>query len=195
MMAEGSHSPITADHSCVILDACCLMNLYASRHMAEIVATITEKIAVATYVKNEEALFVYQASKQDQPAKTEAVDIDSLVEAGLIRLVELGAEIEKGYFAALTARRLDDGEAITAAMAINRHWALATDDRRARSILGQEAPQIALISTPQLVKHWADSHHPEPAQVNQAMRDIERRANFLVGKRDPLYNWWHEDRL
>lgn len=171
------------------------MNLYASRRMAEIISALAEDVTGATYAKNEEALFVYRRSRQGQPAETEAIDIQPLVDAGLIQLVNLEGEIEKRYFANLAARRLDDGEAITIAIAISRNWAVATDDRQAQSILGQEMPHIQRISTSQLVKHWVDNQKPEPDLIHHVIADIEARANFMVGRRDSLYRWWHERKL
>lgn len=166
------------------------MNLYASRKMAEIIASIAEQVAVSIYVKNEEALFVYQKSKRETPQERNAVDLSALIDQNLITVVHYESEAEKITFANLTSHRLDDGEAATGAIAIHRNWALATDDRRTQRYFAQHFSHIQLISTPQLLKHWSDSVAPDTQVISEALIAIETRANYWVSQRNTLYRWW-----
>jgi predicted nucleic acid-binding protein len=181
---------ITSSHDCVILDACCVMNLYASRKMSEIIASIAELVTVTVYVKDVEALFVYKKSKQEAPAEKESVNLQPMIDEGLLKVVDFESEAEKISFVNLTVQRMDDGEAATGAIAIHRNWAIATDDRQSRTVFKREAPHIQLISTPELVKHWVDNAHPEADIVSQVHKDIETRANYWVRVKDPLFDWW-----
>ena len=188
-------SPLTSSHNGIILDACCVMNLYASGQMAEVIASIIELVAVTVYVKNIEALFIYKQSSPDTlPAKV-SVDLQPLIDQGLLQTVDLETDAEKISFINLTASRMDDGEAMTGAIALHRHWAIATDDRQCRTVFRREAPQIQLISTAELVKHWVDTIKPEACVVCQVLKNIEAGANYLVGVKDPLYNWWQTNKL
>lgn len=185
-------SRITSSQNCIILDACCVMNLYSSRKMPEIVAAIAELVAVTVYVKEIEALFVYKKSKHENPTELDPVDLQPMIDAGLIHVVDFESDIERINFVNLTVQQLDDGEAATGAIAINRNWAIATDDRRSRAIFNQEASHVQLISTPELVKHWVDTMSPDPGTTSQVLKEIENRANYLVSPKDPLHSWWQE---
>src|SRR6266700_4130778 len=44
---------------CIILDACCVINLYASGQMGNILQSIAKVVAVAAYVRDEEAQRIY----------------------------------------------------------------------------------------------------------------------------------------
>lgn len=182
-------SRITSGHDAIILDACCVINLYASRQMAGIVACIAETVAVAVYVLRVEALAVYQTSAAF-PEEREAIDLRPLIDDGLLLTADLASAAEKAAMVHFISQRLDDGEAATAAIAVNRNWAVATDDRAARRRLTHDHGDIQLISTPQLLRHWVERAQPTADVVRRALRDVESRANYLVGQRHPLYAWW-----
>jgi hypothetical protein len=76
------------------------------------------------------------------------------------------------------------------AIAVHHNWAIATDDRAARRLCQRHYPETQLISTPELMKHWAETARPEKSILSDALRDVESRANYLVGRRHPLYEWW-----
>lgn len=183
-------SSITAVHDHLILDACCVMNLYASRRMGEILTAIRETAVVARYVMEVEALTVYQTAKGESPHKREIINLQPLIDDGLLLTADLQSDAEKNSFAHFIMQRLDEGEAATMAIATHRNWAVATDDRAARRLCQRRCPENQLISTPELMKHWAETAQPEPTILSNALRDVENRANYLVGQRRPLYEWW-----
>lgn len=186
--------PITTGHDTLILDSCCLLNLYASGQMGPILTTLAEQVKVAAYVQEVEALRVYAVSKQASPTARELVKLELFIEAGLLQIVSLENKAEKNLFASLAGQRLDDGEAISLALAIERGWAIATDDKRAQRICERDYSTVGVVSTPQLLKHWADVAHPSASLLAQTLASIEARANYLVGRRDPLYAWWQAKR-
>lgn len=181
---------ITSKHGCIILDACCVMNLYASGKMEEVLTSIAETIAVAVYVVKVEALTVYADSKNAAPDRKEIIDLQPLIEKGLLVSVDFESDDEKSAFVEFTAQRLDDGEATTMAIAVNRNWAVATDDRKARSIVQKQHDSIQVVSTPEIIRHWQENERPETGILRQTIIDIERKANFLLGNRHPHYEWW-----
>ncbi len=88
------------------------------------------------------------------------------------------------------AASLDDGEAITGAIAVHRNWAIGSDDRRAISLFAKEAPQLQRISTLELMKHWVDSTELPADVVRSALRNVRFRAKYVPYSRHPLYHWW-----
>jgi hypothetical protein len=103
--------------------------------------------------------------------------------------------VEKITFVNFAAHGMDDGEAATSAIALHRNWAVATDDRRCRSLLSQKASHLQLLSTPEFIKHWVENASPDLQLVRSTLQNIEARANYLVGRREPLYKWWQEQKL
>ena len=110
-----------------------------------------------------------------------------LVDDGLLLVVRLEDPNEEAYFVELAAT-LDDGEAIMGAIALNRGYSVAIDDRKARRVLGEKAPGMRLVSTLELVQHWATAVTSQ--EVILVLRAMQHGAHYIPGQRDPLYDWW-----
>jgi hypothetical protein len=174
----------------IILDGCVLLNLYASRRIAEILGTITRPCAVADYVRDHEALWVGR-HKDGEAAERERVDLDPLVASGLLEVLTLQGDEEMAHFLTLvSSSRIDDGEAMSGALAHARGLVVATDDKAALKVLGSHSPPIPTCSTASLVKHWAEGMAVDAATLRCVLVDIRERACFEPGPRDPLQAWW-----
>ncbi|HFC12559.1 MAG TPA: hypothetical protein ENJ56_06905 [Anaerolineae bacterium] len=158
--------------------------------MRAIVAAIAENVTVTTYVHNFEALSVYKHSKVVTPDDKERVDLSPLIKEGLIQLVDFQTPHEELQFLEFLGKRLDDGEAISLAIATNRNWAIATDDKAARRVCKKEFSSIQQLSTAELLKHWVEHQTPTNEQIRDTLTFIELRANYLISPRDPLFGWW-----
>ena len=119
----------------------------------------------------------------------EPVDLTSLLQECLIQLMSLGDPAEEATFVELAAD-LDDGEAITGALAFRRGCSVATDDRKARRVLGQLNPPVELVSTLELLKLWAEEVQVPSDELGAAMAEMQSSASYRPGARDPLYEWW-----
>ena len=86
------------------------------------------------------------------------------------------------------AADLDDGEAMTGAIAANRGFAVAIDDRKARRVLGRKDSGLRLVSTLELVHRWSMGVSEE--ETNRALQAMRYGARYVPGNRDPLYDWW-----
>ena len=172
-------------HECIILDACCVINLYASKQIEEILDTIPKSVCIAAYVKNEEILRTYDISSN----RAEDIDLQSLIDQGVLILVDLNLKTEAETRVSL-ATVLDDGEAVTGAIAIHRNWAIATDDKAAIKVFGREVPHLQIITTPELIKYWADKTKPPPEIINQCLQNIAVGASYRPSKKHHLYDWW-----
>ena len=88
------------------------------------------------------------------------------------------------------AASIDDGEAVTGALAFHRGCSLATDDRKARRVLGERFPTVPLLSTLELLELWAQDGPVSDVEMQAAMTSIRTGASYVPGPRDPLYAWW-----
>ncbi len=173
----------------LLLDASCLLNLYATGRLREIAEVLPYQLCVAGYVAEQEALFVRRAGTADAEEVKIPVDLSPLYEEGLMQLMCLEDPSEEATYVNLAAH-LDEGEAITGALAFHRGCSLATDDRKARRVLGQLNPPVRLVSTLQLMKLWKEEAAVPQDELTRAMADMQSGASFIPGSRDPLYQWW-----
>lgn len=180
---------ISPAHPCIILDASCIISLYASSQIKAILESIRQSVAVAAFVLNKEALWVYGGPDEDVKQAKEKIELQPFVEAGLIQIVTLDSAVEIETYVNL-AIEIDDGEAVTGAIAIQRSWAVGVDDKKARSLFQREAAQIQLIYTLELVKYWADTLNPTTEEISQVLERIQKRAVYEPGSKHPLYSWW-----
>ncbi len=169
-----------------IIDACCLINLYASGTEDSIISACGG-FWVPTQVQNE-ALLVRRFD-EDDPTRlvTRDIHLNDAIASGLIQTCQLEGQDETDAFVRF-AMELDDGEASCLAIAMSRGWFAATDDRKARRIASENG--IALIGTPELIQRWIDATSPSEAAVADVLKKIELFAKFRPRRSDPLYGWW-----
>ncbi len=180
-------------HDCIILDACCIINLYASQQMRAVLETIPKSISVATYVKDYEDLSIYSGPIENVQEKYELIDLQPFITEKLLFATDIETEMEANTYINF-AQKLDDGEAITGAIAINRNWAIATDDSKSIKLFQSPASYIALVSTLDLVKYWADTKKPEDNIVRDALQNIRIRGRYEPHRNHPLIKWWQKFR-
>ena len=173
----------------VLLDASCLINLYATGRLRDIALAVPYRLGVVDYVIEKEALYVWRPGASVGEETRVPVDFEHLVEEGLIRLMRLESEEEARTLVDLAAL-MDDGEAVTGAIALHRGYAVATDDRKARRILAELPQSITLVSTLELLKLWDEEASVSEAELREALAAMESSASYLPGERDPLYGWW-----
>lgn len=169
-----------------IIDACCLINLYATGTEDSIFQACGE-LWVPTQVQNE-ALRIRRFDKDD-PTRfvSQDIDLSDAIAAGLIQACQLEGQDELDAFVRF-AMELDDGEASCLAIAVSRGWTVATDDRKARRIAKDNG--VALISTPELIQRWVDAASPCESTVSEVLKRIELFAKFRPRRNDPLHGWW-----
>ena len=173
----------------LLLDASCLLNLCATDRLREIALALPFRLGVADYVIEHEALYVWRRDLVGTEERRVSVDLSLLVEEDLVRVMGLESEEEERTFVDL-ASQMDDGEAVTGAIALHRGYAVATDDRKARRVLAERAASISLVSTLELLKLWAESALVPERELRAALVAKRTGASYLPGERDPLYGWW-----
>jgi predicted nucleic acid-binding protein len=173
----------------LLLDASCLLNLYATGRLRDIASAQPYRLGVAQYVLEREALYVWRSSPGEEHREQVREGLTPLVEEGIIRVLRLEHRDEEATFVNL-ASMVDDGEAITAALAVHRGCAVATDDRKARRVLAEHTPIVPLVSTLELLRQWAEESSVAQSDLHAAMAAMRSGASYVPGERDPLYEWW-----
>jgi len=185
-------SRIESEEHLVFLDACCLINLFATGRAEEILETLPYRFAVARYVAEEEVL---EIATQDEAAGSEADEtrvalhplIAALADHGALALIDVSSREEQRQLVH-HALDLDDGEAHTCALAVVRGATVATDDRKAIRILRPHP----CIRTSELLFEWSEAQRIAEADLAQILHAIARRASFLPPKDDPHFKRWVE---
>jgi predicted nucleic acid-binding protein len=171
-----------------ILDSCVLLNLAASDEIADIIASIDGATFVCTAARKE-ALFLRD---QTDAGVLVPLAIDDLLGGARIQVSDLATDDEEEQFV-LLARDLDDGEAMSMAIAASRGMRFASDDQKARRVFVDLVSSPArLISTSDILKRWAETHAVTPQRLRDALRRIGVRARFTPSRRDPNAFWWQQ---
>jgi predicted nucleic acid-binding protein len=180
---------VTQPPNLLLLDASCLLNLYATGRLRDIALAQPQRLGVADYVLEQEALYVWRPGSGEARDERVTVDLSPFVAEGVIQVLRLEHQEEEATFVDMAAL-VDDGEAITAALALHRGCAVATDDRKARRVLAEQAPTVPLVSTLDLLKKWAERSSVAATDLRTAMLAMQSGASYVPGERDPLYEWW-----
>ena len=174
----------------IILDACCLLNLYASRQIEAILRDNSLHVSLRLKLRPPKCTLRAVRGGGGQDAdKREHVDLQPLIRVGLLDILSLETEGEKASFV-LFAAELDDGEAMTCTLAVHREAAVATDDRKAIRVLNSVATHVRVHTTVSLLKRWAEIEQPAAATLKRALTDVRERASFVPGRHDALLPWW-----
>lgn len=187
-----SESTLTEE---VILDACVLINLFASGRVRDILQGLPVRFIVARYVSEREALYVLTDPTTNA---RERIDLAPFVADGLILIEDLDSDDEINTFVDLTTKdltaraKLEDGEAATCALARHRGYTIATDERKVLNLVRQTMPARRVRSTSELVKSWSEVAQLPEDEVSRVVRRIQSCARFAPNRKDPLYDWWDQ---
>ncbi|MBA2244979.1 MAG: hypothetical protein H0W11_08475 [Gemmatimonadetes bacterium] len=173
----------------LLLDACCLINLAATGRVEELLRSIPTPIWVADLVFGTEALYLRRGGGGEDAEERDRIDLTSLRDAGLLQVAGAEADAELATFITL-AMDLDNGEAVTGALALHRGADVATDDRKAIRVLSAAGPELRIWRTSELIKDWAERLAVPQATVREVLLNVQERARFRPRRGDPLREWW-----
>jgi len=172
------------------LDACSLMNLYASRRLERIAAELGVVFRVMPWVLEHESIYVYGREGLERTAPV-LIDMSTSIAQGHVVVAgELATNAERDLLVELSARGLDRGEAETMAAVVIRQGGIVTDERKALKVLGQVSPSTAYKTTIGLMREWAEKANPNADELRESLWDIRVGGNFIPSPRDPDYEWW-----
>lgn len=170
------------------LDACCLLNLCATPRLEEILRSLPFRTAAADRAAAE-VRYLRRGGAGPDAEERDPIDLQPLIGDGLLTILHVESEREAARFVQLAAE-LDDGEAVTFALAIERGLAVATDDRKALRVFERYAPHLPRYTTAGLLHHWAAVHQPSPTELRRVLLSVHERARFIPGRHDPFHVWW-----
>ncbi len=170
------------------IDACCLVDLLASGDVEAILRASGFTWHMPSAVQSE-----VKYGRQHDPAQpgkivTVPVDLSGWISSGVLTLCDPQNEQELDQFTRYAALFRSDGEAMCLALAEQRKWIVAKDDRKAIRVAQQAG--LSVVSCPQLVKAWADATGPKQAALNRVLQDIEVFAQYKPNPSMSEYQWW-----
>ena len=176
---------------CLILDASCAINLYATGRLREIVAALDYQLFVVDYVLEREILYIRVPDATGAGEETTPINLSPMIDDGLIQVIRFEHPNEQETYVGL-ASLVDDGEAMSGALALHRGCSVATDDRKARRVFAERIPSVSLVSTLELLSAWSVSASLPDAELRDAMLRLRSRASYVPARLDPLGDWWRE---
>lgn len=171
------------------MDACCVINLVASKYAVEIISALHAHTAIATYVQEQEVLSI-SGSVQYLDDIDGITALKILERNGILTFESPNCETEQINYINFAADLGDDGEAVTCAIGVTRGWAVATDDRKPIKLLRRVAPHIPVVTTPDIVKHWSKWVEGSYEILPDALRNIRIYGRYDPPRNHHLYEWW-----
>jgi hypothetical protein len=170
------------------IDACCLIDLLATGHSEAILEAAGFEWHLPTAVDGEVQYIRQHDPNQPGQFVLVPVDLLSLKASGVLHVCAPANQAEQDRFVHYAAQFRSDGEAMCIAIAEQRGWVVATDDRKAIRVATQAG--LTIVSCPELVKRWADASSPDAATLSKALQDIEILAQFRPTPANREYQWW-----
>jgi predicted nucleic acid-binding protein len=184
MPSERHQRTSKADRD-VVLDTCCLVNLAAIDGTLDCLASFKFIWHVPTAV-HAEGIFIRAAADSRD---VQRIDLAPSITKGAVQICSPADDAEHVLYVEF-ALTLGDGEAMALAIAKNRGWKVATDDRKARN--KADAVGLSVVTTPELVQRWASDTARSRAEAAIALRRIETLARFSPAENSPAAKWWRQ---
>lgn len=157
--------------------------------MSAVLEALHRPVAIAAFVHEKEALKIYAGPDDNVTTTVEAINLQPFIGQKLLQVVPHDSQ-ELATMLSISEAYIDTGEALSGAIAVHRSWSLATDDTMAISFFMRNLPELHLVSTLTLVKHWAEATQAHPAVIAGALTNIRKRARYVPHHNHMLYQWW-----
>lgn len=175
----------------IVLDACVLLNLFATGRVEDILGSLSSRCLVSSYARREALWYLVPGDRPENMERRD-IELEPVAAAGLIEIVELTID-EQNTFIEL-ARELGDGEAASGAIAASRSAAVATDDAKAHQVFARRTPAIPVATTAALLRSWEERSAVSRTDVAGTLEAIRLGARYLPKGRGDDAVWW-QDRL
>ena len=172
----------------VILDACGMINLYASGRFIQILSALKRDWYLPSAAFRETQTYRQPDSEDPEKLVAVAIDLGPAISSGVLRLCDCDDEREIQLNVELASRIGDDGESMGLAIAACRGWSVMTDDKKPRRIAGELG--VPVFGTPEIMRQWATGARPAANELSQILGAIERFSNYRPGPRAAQYKWW-----
>jgi hypothetical protein len=158
--------------------------------MEEILRAVPVRFAVCSFVKESEALGVFDSMDANGNPLRTPIDLQPLINAGMLEVVIPDWSVLSSHIIVLAKGGIRGmGEKISGAIARDKNWAIATDDRDAQRKLATLMPYIQVITTLDIVRHWAVTENVTPALLRDVIQRIQIHGKYTPAPSHPLYGW------
>jgi len=159
--------------------------------MVAILEALPLPTMIARVVYQEQLLRILREKQEGEGFVVEHIDLQPMLNAGLLVMASLTSEAEEAKMVDL-ATVLEDGEATTAALALQRAWAIGVDGPATTALLRQHLPSVQIVSTPILIQQWVERSRPPSRTLRAALQHIHQGTGYAPPVHHPLYLWWQE---
>ncbi len=168
-------------------DTSVLLNLLAAECLVEISDDLDWQFAICAAVRDE-------TKKLRDPVTGDMVPVEiaPLVVSGALTVLDLEGAEQDIYVE--QASEVDDGEAMSIAIAATRGLELAMDDKQATSHVRRSFPSLRIWTTPEILHHWSTSNQVSAERLRSVVHAIEGKARYFPAKSHPLAAWWRSAR-
>lgn len=173
------------DRKTLILDACAIINLAATDRLPDILAAVAMPVVVCDTVAAE-TLYLRRGGIGDDAPDRDQIDLTRWIADGCLEIISAETDDELETFVDL-AVVLDDGEAMTIALAAHRSLVIVTDDRKAARIASEMVPVESSVA---LVKAWFEHEALDTQSAKAVLHNIRERARYFPHGQHSLRTWW-----
>lgn len=158
--------------------------------MGAILKAAPVQSVVCSFVKEKEALSVFDGIDSDGKPMRTPIDLDPLTQAGILDIVFPDWSLLSPHIVVLAKGGIRGmGEKISGAIARDKNWAIATDDRDAQRKFSRLMPNNQIVTTLDLVCHWANMENVADDVLREVLSKIRIRGKAELAKDHPLYSW------
>jgi len=168
----------------LISDTSVLLNLLAAECLESLSLETDFQFTICTAVRDET-----KTLRNATTGEAEPVDITPLVQSGLLTVLDVQTDEEANLYVDQAAH-VDDGEAMSIALACCRSMDLAMDDRQAGNHARRLFPGIKIWTTPEILKTWSDTGRLPAPKLAVIIDLMEKRARYHPALNHPLAEWW-----
>jgi predicted nucleic acid-binding protein len=168
----------------LVVDTCVLITLLATDRLDEIALHVAPGLLVCSAVASE-SIYLRPLDVTQQP---EQVILDPFFENKILAACDCDNDAEEELYVNY-ALELDDGEAMSLAIAHARKLPLATDEKKAKRVIRDSAKHMRVVSTSEILYAWATGRGR--AEIKPVLEAIGIRARFRPPDDDPLVAWWN----
>ena len=169
-------------------DCSVLLNLLAADCVSALAKGTGWHIAICPAVQDEVIKL-----RNPHTGEMERIDLQPSIASGLLQVCDLEGTAEEELYINHAAI-LDDGEAMSIAIAACRNWDLAIDDKQASNYTKRTFPEVPVWSTPDILKKWEEAAGLPALELQRCIQLIEARARYFPASSHPLSEWWRARR-
>lgn len=172
----------------IVIDACCTLNLLATRRELDVVRALGLYLVDSPQVSGE-PLMLWTPPDADGLRVKEPTSTLPLRRAGHLETLPLEGDALIDAFVAAAAR-IKDSDASCIALAGVLKLPLMTDDRKERNVARDLFPTIELMSTLEVLAEAEKALGWSLAELAAVATDLRWRGNFAPPRNDPHAGWY-----